>query len=238
MKAFTCQISVLSFFVGILLPAAAFGFTLKPAKSPDVQQPMLLAQSADPEQLALASWKQFSTIYEQLGTLKDKNQIIQALESLTSVSRESTQHQDQLVKWWQQQVMPTQPLAIFVSQISQHEAEKLQTMQEWSQVLPKVLSAIQVGNQAAVNQLLQGDIRVLNNRMAMHRQKAQQLPQLWAVAKAGNQAEMSRMIMNFSNVQSQGIAERGRAAKCMVSSSPYGSAAQVASNPSAFCNAP
>jgi hypothetical protein len=46
------------------------------------------------------------------------------------------------------------------------------------------------------------------------------------------------MYTDFSNTQNQATIDRGRAAKCMVSSFPYGSPADVQSNPSAYCNAP
>jgi hypothetical protein len=82
----------------------------------------------------------------------------------------------------------------------------------------------------------------LQQRMAQQDYDSNQLTQAMQSLRAGSQAQsqgqISQMYSNFSNTQTQAIIDRGRATKCMVSSSPYGSPAEVQANPSAYCNAP
>jgi hypothetical protein len=101
-----------------------------------------------------------------------------------------------------------------------------------------MFAATQSSDRPTLDRLVQGDVKVLKQRMVMHTRKEKQLNQLWQATKTANQAQTVQIGTNLSNIQSQGIADRGRAAKCMVSSLPFGSAAQVASTPSSYCNAP
>lgn len=207
------------------------------------QQPMLLAQTTDlaqQAQLVYAGINQFKVTYQRLETFKDKNQQINTIKSLIPIAEQNAQNLYVFARINHQykSIVPSVPLANFFHQAGQHSWEMFETYVGWSEVLPKILSAIESNNQTVLNKLKQRDEKILNERMAMHVRKDQQLKQLWQVTKVANEAQMLQMITNLSNTQVQGIADRGRAAKCMVDTLPYGSAAQVASNPSAYCNAP
>lgn len=239
-------LGTLTLIVSISFPSSVLSQTVNRTGSVDRQNSMQVAQ-ADPldavqasMQLAGEKWGQFLNTYDQYRRFGNSKQSVQTLAALISISEQSAQSQLQLVRNLRSALafMPTQSLAFFTDYLSKHEAEKFATMVGWSQTLPKVRSAIQSNNQAALNQLMQGDVKVLMQRMSVHAETEKQIPQIWQQAKASNLVEMGQMIVNSTAIQAQGLADRGRAAKCMVSSLPYGSAAQVATNPTAFCNAP
>ena len=51
-----------------------------------------------------------------------------------------------------------------------------------------------------------------------------------------SRAANAQIISDMYTRMGESIAERGRAAKCMVSNLPYGSPAQIAGNGSGYCN--
>jgi hypothetical protein len=239
MKLFARYFGILALSAGVLSPITALSHTIEPTKSTQLKQPMLLAQVSMAEQARLVSTgeRQFATALKQLN-LSSQKPSVESLNTLSSISAQTAQNLKTLVGIWQQEPTPTQPLANFHAQVLQHHVEKFETYAGWNEVLAQMISAAQSGDRASFNRLVQGDVKVLKQRMAIHVRKEQHLAKLWQVTKVANQAEMMKIGTNLSNMQSQGIADRGRAAKCMVSNLPYGSATQVASSPSNYCNTP
>jgi hypothetical protein len=238
MKQVTQNFGILALLMGVLLPTPALTQTLTQPRS--LQAPVLLAQASDEEKAAAASWNQFNATYQQLATAQDDTQALQIIQALIPLAEQAAASQVPLARWWQTEgpnMAVSQPLASFMDFMIQHQTEKLETLVGWSTLLPEVSAAMQ-SNDLPKLQQLKGEIQNLSQRMAVHQEKDEALPQIWAAAKAANMAGMAQMVGNFSAVQSAATAERGQAAMCMVSNLPYGSAADVAGNPSAYCNAP
>jgi hypothetical protein len=125
--------------------------------------------------------------------------------------------------------------------------ERMIMHQQKDQALPQIWQDTQVANMEAIAQQTSSqtadtlgttaDAATTPDTAPVSEEEFQAWQALQA-ARAEQLAVVTQMMGNFSATQSAITAERGQAAMCMVSSFPYGSAADVAGNPSAFCNAP
>jgi 23S rRNA G2445 N2-methylase RlmL len=76
---------------------------------------------------------------------------------------------------------------------------------------------------------------MLNEQRTKLNQMSQQVAQAY---KNRSNAANAQLINNLNTQMRNGIIQRGRSTKCMVSNLPYGSSAQIANNAGAYCNSP
>ncbi len=114
------------------------------------------------------------------------------------------------------------------------QLELAQIFRNYNQLSIQLRSAIQANDSAKA--------RVLGTKFAMLDEKRAQLIQ---ISQQVSQAYINRsnavnaqLINNFNQQMRNGIVQRGRATKCMVSNLPYGSPSQIANNASGYCNSP
>ena len=112
--------------------------------------------------------------------------------------------------------------------------ELAQNFREYGQIAKQARSAFRA-NDVSKLQLLAAKFQMLNEQRAQLLQVQQQISQ--AYINRSNAAN-AQLINNFSRQMGNGIIQRGRATKCMVSNLPYGSPAQIANNASGYCNSP
>jgi hypothetical protein len=233
MKRLTQSLSVFTLVAGVLCSTVEF--------SPAIAQTSIQQRSdADITATILAGdkkWRQFDTLRQQLLTAQNARQLIIKLDALIPFSTQTIESQRQTIQAWRAMPVLTQSRAAFLNHMVQIETEKLKTIRGWNKILPIISSSLKAGDINTLNSL-ETAVNTLDQRMEIHAQQAEQVPQLWQQAKLNNQIELMQMINNSLDVGVQGVVDRGRMSKCMVSSLPVGSNAQVASNPSAYCNAP
>ena len=112
------------------------------------------------------------------------------------------------------------------------QLELAQVFQGYSQLYQQSSSAVRANNLARLS-VLGTKFRILDEREALLLQTSQQITQAYINRSSAANAQL---ISDMYTRMGESIAERGRAAKCMVSNLPYGSPAQIASNGSGYCN--
>jgi hypothetical protein len=114
------------------------------------------------------------------------------------------------------------------------QLEMAQIFRNYNQLSIQTRSAIQT-NDGAKAKVLGTKFAMLDEKRAQLIQIGQQVSQ--AYVNRSN-AVNAQLINNLNTQMRNGVVQRGRATKCMVSNLPYGSPAQIANNASGYCNSP
>ena len=244
MKLFPTQLGVMTILVGILMPIPVFSYSLNRTEAIEQPRAIVLAQVASYRYLVDAANKQeklanrasdrfFTTFKQFLNTSGNR-----------SLTNDLIQTSGQAAVYFQRcGELGLQSLPYYAADPSAQTAldttyriqlELAQIFRNYNQLSIQLRSAIQANDGSKA--------RVLGTKFAMLDEKKTQLVQMsQQVSQAyvnRSNAVNAQLINNLNTQMRNGVIQRGRATKCMVSNLPYGSASQVANNASAYCNSP
>lgn len=244
MKLFPIQLGIITIIVGVLMPIPALSHSLD--RTDEIEQPrlMVLAQVASYRYLVDAANKE-----EKLATqASDKffaafRQFLNAPGGL-SLNNVLIKTSGQAAFYFQRcGELGLQSLPYYAADPSAQTAldttyriqlEMAQIFRNYNQLSIQLRSAIQ-SNDGAKAKVLGTKFAMLDEKRAQLIQISQQVSQ--AYVNRSN-AVNARLINNFNQQMRNGVVQRSRATKCMVSNLPYGSPAQIANNASGYCNSP
>lgn len=247
MKLRIIQLSLISMFVGVLVPIPALSHSLNRTEIRKYPDPSILAQVASyrllvdaanrEEQLATQASANFFTAFEQLISANNDARAIKVANVLIETSTQAAN------SFQRNSELGLKSLPYYAADPSAQTAldlfyrlnlEMAQTFRKYNQLSKQTRSAFQAGDSAKA--------KVLGTKFAMldeqRKQIVQMQQQITQAYKNRSNAANAQLINNFSRQMNNGLIQRGRATKCMVSNLPYGSPSQVASNASAYCNSP
>jgi phage shock protein A len=248
MKLSTTQLGVITMLVGILVPMPGFGYS--PNRSDLTKYPhypIRLVQVASYRNLVDRANQEVKTsdreyanlmaIFGQLSRETDRNRSLKLYGMAISASARAAEHIQQSSDFGFKSLPyyaadPSAQTALATGY--RIYAEIAEVFRGYGQLCQQSRSALRANDNAKLNTLAT-KFRMLDEHLAQLQQMNQQVIQ--AYANRSNAAN-AQLINNLSTRMGNGLIQRGRATKCMVSNLPYGSSAQIANNASAYCNSP
>ena len=240
---------LMTIFAGILLPLPGLSHSLKPTPSAHFQHSPLLTQAVNyyalaqqaikEEQLTNQEITNFTAISQQESRETDRSELLK-LYNLASKSADRVADSYERNSKLGMSGLPyfrADPSAhkLFYT-IYQTKLEQAQVLRGCSQIYQQVGSALRANDVARLT-VLATKFRMLHEQQAQLSQMPQQVIQAYKDRNRALKAQIiNNMYADMYTRMGEGIAERGQAAKCMVSNLPYGSPAQIASNGSGYCN--
>ena len=236
---------LLTIFTGILLPLPGLSHSVKPAPIAHFQHSQLLTQAVNysaltqqalqEEQVTNQEMANFTAIAQQAHKETDRSRLLK-LYNLASKSADRVADSYERNSKLGMSGLPyfrADPYAqkLFET-IYRIKWEKAQVLRGCSQIYQQVGSALRAND---VDRL-----SVLATKLGMlfdYHAELSKIPQQATQAYTDrSRAANAQIISDMYTRMGESIAERGRAAKCMVSNLPYGSPAQIAGNGSGYCN--
>jgi DTW domain-containing protein YfiP len=246
MKLFSTQLGFLTILVGILMPISVLSHSSNRTKAIDQPRSILLAQVDSYRYLVDAANKEagladrasdsFFAAFNQLPNaptgqkLKLTNVLIQTSDRAAVHLQRTSELGFQSLPYYAS--VPS--VQITLDTIFRIQLEMAQIFRNYNQLSIQTRTAIQTNDRATVK-VLGSKFAMLNERRAQLNQMTQQVRQ---ASKDRSNAENAQLINNFNTQMRDGVMQRSRATKCMVSNLPYGSPAQIANNASGYCNSP
>ena len=246
MKLFPTQLGAMTILVGILMPIPVLSHSLNRTEAIEQPRAIVLAQVASyrylvdaankEEKLATQASDNFFATFKQLINAPE-NRVLKLTNALIQTSGQAAVYLQRCGE------LGLQSLPYYAADPSAQTAldttyriqlELAQIFRNYNQLSIQLRSAIQTNDGAKA--------RVLGTKFAMLDEKRAQLIQ---ISQQVSQAYVNRsnavnaqLINNFNTQMRNGVIQRGRATKCMVSNLPYGSPSQIANNASGYCNSP
>ncbi|WP_310490072.1 hypothetical protein [Chamaesiphon sp. VAR_69_metabat_338] len=245
MKLFLLQIGIVTMFAGVLVPIPGLCYSLNRTETTRSLDSSLLAQVASyrplvdaanqEERLGNQAADRFSAAFAQFLNAPNRDRALKLTNVLIKTSGQAAIHLQRSSE------LGLQSLPYYAADPSAQTAldttyriqtELAQIYRNYNQLSQQTRSAIQANDGAKAN--------VLGTKFAMLDEKKTQLIQ---ISKQVDRAYINRsnavnaQLINNLNIQMRnGVIQRSRATKCMVSNLPYGSPSQVANNANAYCN--
>ncbi len=246
MKLSTNQLAIITIFVGGFMPIPVFSHSLNPTETSEhPQHSILLAQgvnyrafidaSNQEQRLADRVATNFVAALEQFSQATDRSQALRLTNVLIETSWQAAWHMQRTGEFGLQSLgyYSADPLAqTALDSVYRLQLEMAQIYRGYNQLSQQTRTALQSNNSARLN-VIGTKFQMLNERRAQTIQLNQEISQAYINR---SQAANAQLINNFYSRMGNGITQRGQATKCMVSNLPYGSPAQIASRPSAYCN--
>jgi hypothetical protein len=246
MKLSANQLGIITIFVSGLMPIPVFSRSLNsPELTKHPQHSILLAQAVNysalreasnqEERLATQASTNFLAAFEQFSQTTDRNRSLKITSVMIETSQQATQHLQRTGKFGIQSLgyYRADPLAqTALNSVYQLQLELAQIYRGYNQLSQQTRTALQSNNLPRL-MLLETKFKMLNEQRVQIIQMTQEISQAYVNR---SQAANAQFINNFYNRMGEGVAQRGKATKCMVSNLPYGSPAQIANNPRAYCN--
>ena len=245
MKLAATHCWLMTIFAGILLPLPGLSHSLKPAPSAHSQHSLLLTQAVNyyaltqqaiqEEQVTRQEMANFTAISQQEQKETDRSRLLK-LYNLASKSADRVADSYQRSSKLGMSGLPyyrADPYAqkVFYT-IYRTKLEQAEVFRGCSQIYQQAGSALRANDVARLN-VLATKLRMLYE----HHAEVSQIPrQAMQVYRDRSSAANAQIISDMYTRMGESIAQRGQAAKCMVSNLPYGSPAQIASNGSGYCN--
>ena len=247
MKLFVAYHWPLAILVGILLPLPGLSHSVQTATSASSPDSQLLVQTVDyyglaqqsrqEQQLTVQEVTRFEAIAQQVHRETNRSRLLK-LHDLARKSAERAANHYQRSGTLGLHSLPyyrADPYAqSTLDTVYRIELELAQVFRGYGQLYQQSSRAVQTGNIARLD-ILATKFKMLDEQEARFLQMTQQLAQAYSNRSAAVNAQS---INNAYSRMGEGITQRGRATKCMVSSLPYGSPAQIANNASGYCNSP
>jgi hypothetical protein len=247
MKLSVIQLGIVTMLAGVLIPIPGLCHSLNQTETTRSLDPSLLAQVAryrplvdaanQQEQLGNQATDRFSVAFSQFLNAPNRERALKLTNVLIKTSGQAAIHLQRSSE------LGLQSLPYYAADPSAQTAldttyriqiEQAQIYQSYNQLSKQTRSAIQANDGAKAN--------VLGTKFAMLDEKKTQLIEMrQQVAQAyqnRSNAVNAQLINNLNTQMRNGLNQRGRATKCMVSNLPYGSPSQVANNASGYCNSP
>ena len=247
LKLLVIQLGSIVAFIGVLVPIPGLSHSPDRSEISTYPNSSLLAQvdsyraladaARSEEQLAVQASANFDAAFEQLGSANSNARVIKLTTVLIETSTQAANHYQRSGEFGLRSLpyYAADPAAqTALDTMYRLNLELAQIFLGYGQISRQVRSAFRANNVPRIN-LLATKLQMLTEQRAELMQMRQQIVQ--AYRNRSNPAS-AQLINNFSQQMSNGLIQRGQATKCMVSNLPYGSASQVASNASAYCNSP
>jgi len=245
MKLAATHCWLMTIFAGILLPLPGLSHSLKPTPSAHFQHSPLLTQAVNyyalaqqaikEEQLTNQEIANFTAISQQESRETDRSRLLK-LYNLASKSADRVADGYQRSSKLGLSSLPyyrADPNAqTALDTIYRIQLEQAQVFRGYSQIYQQADSALRANDVARLT-VLATKFRMLHEQQAQLLQMPKQVTQAY---RDRSRAANAQLINNLYTRMGESIAQRGQAAKCMVSNLPYGSPAQIASNGSGYCN--
>ncbi len=246
MKLFPNQLGIMTLLVGILMPIPVLSHSLNRTEAIEHPRSIVLAQVESYRYLVDAASKEagladrasdnFFAAFNQLPNapkgqkLKLTNVLIQTSEQAAVHLQRTSELGLQSLPYWAS--VPSTQIAL--DTIYRIQLEMAEIFRNYNQLSIQTRSAIQT-NDVAKERVLATKFAMLNEKRSQLIQMTEQVHQAY---KNRSNAENAQLINDFNTQMRNGVIQRSRATKCMVSNLPYGSPAQIANNASRYCNAP
>ena len=246
MKLSVIQLGIATVFIGVLVPIPGLCHSLNRTEMTRSPDPSLLAQVASyrplvdaanrEDPLAMQASTNFFTAMEQLSNTNQAS-AIQLTNVMVGTSTQAAEH------FQRNSEFGIKSLPYYAGDPSAQTAldtyyrlnlDMAQIFRGYSQLSKQTRSAFRANNAAKLNVLIT-KFQMMGKQRTQIVQMQQQITQAY---KDRSSAANAQLINNFSRQMGDGIIQRGRATKCMVSNLPYGSPSQVANNASGYCNSP
>lgn len=246
MKLSSIQLGIMTIIIGTLLPIPVLSHSLNRTEAIENPHAMVLAQVESYRYLVDAANKEagladrasdnFFAAFNRLPNASTAQKL-----KLTNVLIETSQQA--AVHFQRTSELGLQSLPYYASVPSAQTAldtifriqiEMAEIFRNYNQLSIQTRSAIRA-NDGAKTRVLATKFAMLNEKRLQLNQMTQQVRQAF---KEHNNTENARLINNFNTQMRDGVIQRSRSTKCMVSSLPYGSPAQIANNASGYCNSP
>ena len=249
MKLAATHCWLMTIFAGILLPLPGLSHSLKPTPSAHFQHSPLLTQAVNyyalaqqaikEEQLTNQEITNFTAISQQESRETDRSKLLK-LYNLASKSADRVADGYQRSSKLGLSSLPyyrADPNAqTALDTIYRIQLEQAQVFRGYSQIYQQADSALRANDVARLT-VLATKFRMLHEQQAQLSQMPQQVIQAYKDRNRALKAQIiNNMYADMYTRMGESIAQRGQAAKCMVSNLPYGSPAQIASNGSGYCN--
>jgi FtsZ-binding cell division protein ZapB len=239
-------LGIITIFVGGLLPTTVFSLPLNPIEmSKHSQHSIRLAQAVNyralvdasnqEERLATQASTNFLAAFEQFSQTTDRNQSLRLTNVLIKTSGQATWHLQRTGNFGRQSLgyyRADRLAQTALDSVYRLQLELAEIYRGYNQLSQQTRTALQSNNSSRLI-VLSTKFQMLNERRVQIIQLTQEISQAYVNR---SQAANAQLIKNFYTRMANGILERGQATKCMVSNLPYGSPAQIASRPSAYCN--
>jgi hypothetical protein len=237
----------MTMFIGVLVPIPGLCHRLNQTEMTQYLDSSLLAQIASyrqlvdaanqEEQLANQAADNFFAAVEQFWNTPNRDRAFKLTNVLIQTSGQAAVHLQRTSELGLQSLPyyaadPSAQTALDTTYRIQ--AELAQIYRSYNQLSKQTRSAIQANDGARVNVLLT-KFSMLDEKKTQLVQMSQQVSQAY---KDRSNAVNAQLINNLNTQMRNGVIQRGRATKCMVSNLPYGSPSQVANNASGYCNSP
>ena len=245
MKLSVIQLGIATMFIGVLVPIPGLCYSLNRTEMTQYPDSSLLAQVAShrplvdaahrENQLARQASANFITAFEQLINTNNNARAIQLTNVTIETSTQAANHVQRNSEFGLKSLPyyagdPSVQTAL--GTVFRLQLEVAQNFREYGQISKQARSAFRANNVSQLT-VLATKFQMLGEQRAQLLQMQQQITQAYIYR---SNAANAQLINNFSRQMGDDIAQRGRAAKCMVSNLPYGSPSQVANNASAYCN--
>ena len=247
MKLSFIQLGIAAMFIGVLVPMPGLSHSLDRAETTKYPDSSLLVQVASyrplvdaanrEEQLANQAADNFFATLDQIPNAPNRNRVLQLTNVLIQASGQAASRLQRGSELGLQSIpyYAADPSAqIALDTTYRIQAELAQIYRSYNQLSKQTRSAIQAGDGTRVNVLLT-KFSMLDEKKTQLVQMSQQVSQAY---KERSNAANAQLINNLNTQMRNGLIQRGRATKCMVSNLPYGSPSQVANNASGYCNSP
>ena len=245
MKLAATHCWLMTIFAGLLLPLPGFSHSLKPTPSAHSQHSRLLTQAVDYDALSQQAIQQervtnqemanFTAIAQQAHKETDRSRLLK-LYNLASKSADRVANGYERSSKLGMSSLPyyraDPPGHKLFYMVYRSQLEQAQVLRGCSQIYQQVGSALRANDVDRLS-VLATKLKMLFDYNAELSQIPRQAMQAY---KDQNNAARAQIMSDMYTRMGEGIAERGRAGKCMVSNLPYGSPAQIAANGSGFCN--
>jgi hypothetical protein len=240
------QLGIITIIVGILIPIPVFSHSLNRTElTKHPQHSILLAQAVNyralreasnqEERLATQASTNFLNTFTRFSQTTDRDRSIKLTNVLIETSQQATYHLQRTGEFGRQSLgyYRADPLAqTALDSVYRLQLELAQIYQGYNQIAQQTRTALRTNNPSKLI-LLETKFQMLNEQRVQIIQMTQEISQAYVNR---SQAANAQLINNFYTRMGEGVAQRGRATKCMVSNLPYGSPAQIANNPRAYCN--
>ena len=238
MKLSANQLAIITIFVGGLMPIPVFSHS-HPQHSIRLAQAVnyraLVDASNQEERLGNQASSNFLAAFEQTNQTTDRNQALRLTKVLIETSGQAAWHLQRTGEFGRQSLgyYSADPLAqSALDSVYRLQLELAQIYRGYNQLSQQTRTALQSNNSAKLI-VLNTKFQMLNERRGEIIQLTQEISQAYVNR---SQAANAQIINNFYARMASGVLQRGQATKCMVSNLPYGSPAQIANRPSAYCN--
>ena len=247
MKLSVIQLAIVTMLAGVLVPIPGLCHSLNRTEATQSLDSSLLAQVASyrplvdaanqEEQLGTQAADRFSAAFARFLNAPNRGQALKLTNVLIKTSGQAAIHLQRNSELGLQSLPyyaadPSAQTALDTTYRIQEELA--QVYRSYNQLSKQTRSAIQTNDVAQAN-MLGTKFAMLDEKKTQLVQMSQQVAQAY---KNRSNAVNAQLINNLNPQMRDGVIQRGRATKCMVSNLPYGSPSQVANNASGYCNSP